>query len=374
MTLGAPLGEGVLHYAQPFYPYYLPQLQLLSGEDLYGVITLQAASLGLAAVLVYYLARTVFGRPTGLVALALMLGVLIPFELAWVARLLLSEALYFWLMPAAVLALLWLLARPGPARAIMAGLLLGLACVTRGPTLLYLPPAALLLWRGLRRAGLDARRALTLLALLGCGAGLIVGLVPLRNAIVAGKPALTASSGGVNLEKFHRPSSSVGLRNIDEDPFQRLIEVDRPTREVIEYVRQDPLGYLAACLPLAAYTLGVGSALNDLLDERPVQLHPGLLLLNGLYLLAIGLDPRARGLRAGFLHAFVGVHFLTMVVFAPYDYENRLALPLYLFVTPIAAAAPGRLWELVRAARGRSRPAGEPALEASGSGLDLAQT
>ena len=52
-----------------------------------------------------------------------------------------------------------------------------------------------------------------------------------------------------------------------------------PTRETLEYLRQDPLGYFGSYLPLAAYTLGVGSALNDLLDERPVQLQPELLAL-----------------------------------------------------------------------------------------------
>jgi hypothetical protein len=31
-------------------------------------------------------------------------------------------------------------------------------------------------------------------------------------------------------------------------------------------------------------------------------------------------------------------HFLNMVIFAPYDYENRLAMPMYVAMVPISAA------------------------------------
>ena len=385
MTLGKPLGQGALYYAQPLYPYYLALLHTIAGEDLFGVTALQVLGLGVAAVLVYYLARSLFGRPTGIVALALVVGVLIPFELAWVARLLISEALYYWVMPAAVLAVLALVtARPGPLAAarspserradlnpgvrrsgtfgewnvpsrrlaIAAGLLLGLACLTRGPTLLYLPPGGLLLWADLRRRGLSRPQAARTLTLVGLSAALLIGLVPLRNTIVAGKPALTASSGGVNLEKFHRPPEHVRLGGVDEDPLYNALGLDRPTREVLEYVRQDPLSYFASYLPLAAYTLGIGSAMNDLLDEQPVQLQPELLVLNALYLLALLIVRRTRTLEASLLHAFIAVHFLTMVVFAPYDYENRLVTPMYLFVAVFAAAALAGCWELcVRSGR-----------------------
>lgn len=347
MTQGEPLGHGAPYYAQPFYPYFLALLHLLTGEDLFGVVTLQIFGLGVVALLVYTLARQTLGLPSALAALALTVGLLIPFELAWVVHYLLSEALYFWLMPAAILALLAATRRPRPTWVVLAGLLLGLACVTRSPTLLYLPPAGLLAWRLLRRRGLTRAGAGYALALGGLCAAALIGLVPLRNVIVTGRPTLVAASGGVNLEKFHRPSDRVQLGRIDEDPLQQWLDVDRPTREVIEYLRQDPVGYFASYLPLAAYTLGIGSAMNDLLPEQPVQLHPVLLLLDALYLLALLLVPRARTAEAGLLHAFIGVHFLTMVIFTPYDYENRLVLPMYVVVTVFAGAALARLLAVV---------------------------
>lgn len=375
MTLGKPLGQGALYYAQPLYPYYLALLHTLSGEDLYGPVALQMLGLGAAAVLVYELARRLFGRPTGLVALALMLGVLIPFELAWVARLLISEALYYWVMPAAVLALLSLgqrlpARRAGRGRlAGLAGVLLGVACLTRGPTLLYLPPAGVLLWLQLRQRGVPRPEVARTLAVVGACAGLLIALVPIRNQLVAGRPALTASSGGVNLEKLHRPSDQVRLVGVDENPVYDKLGLDRPTREVLEYARQDPGGYLASYLPLAAYTLGIGSALNGIVDERPVQLHPELLVLTGLYAAAVALDRRARGLAAGLLHAFIAVHFVTMLVFAPYDYENRLVTPMFLFVAVFAAAGLTVCWRLV--VDGWARLTGrEAVLRAERSGHD----
>jgi hypothetical protein len=341
MTLGEPLGQGAVYYHHQFYPYYLALLHAMTGEDLYGVTTLQVVGLGLAAVLVYELARRLFGRPSGLMALALMLGVLIPFELAWVARMLLSESLYFWLMPASILALLALVQgrRASWQLAALAGVLLALTCLTRNPTFAYLPFVGLILWHALRRPGLSRREAARTLAIVGLSAGLVIGLVPLRNVIVAGRPAILASNGGAALQIFHRLSPAVRLQGIDDDPLYQWLKVDRQTREVIEFVRQDPRGYFSTWLPLAGYTLGIGSALNHLLDEPPIQLRPGLLILNGLYLLALVVVPRARGLESGLLHAFIGVHFVCMMIFMPYAYENRPALPMYLFVTVFAAAA-----------------------------------
>ena len=118
--------------------------------------------------------------------------------------------------------------------------------------------------------------------------------------------------------------------------------------------RQDPLDYFRSYLPLAAYTLGLGSAINGLVEEQPVQLHPDLLILNVMYLLAIFLVPGARTLDSGLLHSFIAVHFVTMVVYAPYDYENRLVMPMYLFEAVFAAAVLAHIGRLVTARLRRS--------------------
>ncbi len=78
-----------------------------------------------------------------------------------------------------------------------------------------------------------------------------------------------------------------------------------------------------------------------------------------VYLLALLLVPGARTIGAGLLHAFIAVHFLTMVVFAPYDYDNRLVLPMYLPISVFAGAALATMAGLVRARLAEhQRPAG----------------
>jgi hypothetical protein len=324
MTLGKPLGEGRTFYAQPFYPYALAVMHALTGEDQFGVLALQVFGSGVAGVLLFYLARRLFG----VAAAWATFGLFIPlwaWHLEWVANRLISEAIYFVILPALLLLLLRCLDERRPADFVLAGLLLGLAIVTRGPTLIYVPFVGAILWLGLRRTGLTRGTVSRQLAVLLVTAGLIVGLVPLRNAIVAGEPALLASSGGVNLQKLHRPTNGVRLSLAHDRWFASYIQ-DAPTRETVEFVLQDPLGYLHACLLLAAYSVGYGAAV----EESSVTVWPELIVLNLLYLGAILFLAAARALRAGLLHAFILIHFATMIIFVPYDYDNRLVLPMYL--------------------------------------------
>jgi hypothetical protein len=348
MTLGKPLGEGRTFYAQPFYPYALAAMHALTGEDQFGVLVLQVAGSGVAGVLVYFLARRLFGTAAALVTFGLVVP-LWAWHLEWVAYRLISEAIYFVILPAVLLLLVRSLDERRRADFALAGLLLGLAIVTRGPTLLYVPFVGAIIWWGLRRAGLDRAAIVGHLTLLLVCAGLLVGLVPLRNEIVAGQPALLASSGGVNLQKLHRPTNGVRLSLAQDRWFAPYIQ-DAPTRETVEFVLQDPLGYAQACVLLAAYSLGYGAAV----EESQVTVWPELIIFNVLYLAAILWLANARSLRASLLHAFILIHFATMVFFVPYDYDNRLVLPMYLpivvFGGYVLAEAGQRAVERVRRA------------------------
>jgi hypothetical protein len=324
MTLGKPLGEGRTFYAQPLYPYALAAMHALTGEDQFGVLALQVFGSGVAGVLVYFLARRLFGTLAALAAFGLFVP-LWAWHLEWVAYRLISEAVYFVILPALLLVLVRCLDERRTPDFVLAGLLLGLAIVTRGPTLLYVPFAGAILWVGLRRAGLTRAAVVRQIAVLLVAMAVIVGLVPIRNQLVAGQPAVLASSGGVNLQKLHRPSNGVRLSLAQERWFAPYIQ-DAPTRETVEFLLQDPVGYIQASMLLAAYTLGYGAAV----EESQVTVWPELIALNVLYLGAILFLAGARSLRAGLLHAFVLIHFATMVIFVPYDYDNRLVLPMYL--------------------------------------------
>jgi hypothetical protein len=310
------------------------------------VLALQVFGSGVAGVLLYYLARRLFGTAAALTTFTLYLPIW-SWHLEWVANRLISEAIYFVILPALLLVLVRSLDERRRGDFALAGLLLGLAIVTRGPTLLYVPFVGAILWWGLRRAGLKKQIVLARLALLFAAMALVVGLVPLRNELVAGQPALLASSGGVNLQKLHRPTNGVRLSLAQDRWFAPYVQ-DAPTRETIEFALQDPLGYLQATLLLAEYTLGYGAAV----EESQITAWPELIALNLLYLCAIVFLWRARSLRADLLHAFVLIHFATMIVFVPYDYDNRLVLPMYLPILVFAGYAVSetlaRLFERVR--------------------------
>src|SRR5262249_5667075 len=124
MTLGEPLGKGKPFFFQPFYPYYLAALHGLTGEGLWGPIVVHIVGDGVAAVLVYFLAKRLFGVRAAIGALVLFL-VLGLSQLDWIARKLLSENLYFIVLPAAVLLAIRAIDERRLWVVVWAGLLLG---------------------------------------------------------------------------------------------------------------------------------------------------------------------------------------------------------------------------------------------------------
>ena len=349
MTLGEPLGKGKPFFFQPFYPYYLAGLHWLTGEGLWGPIVLQLFGVGVAGVLVYYLGKRLFGVPSAFAALALFL-VLGLSQLDWIARKLLSENLYFVVLPAAVLMVVKAIDERRLRDVTWAGLLLGVASITRAPTLLFVPGAALILAVAWRRAGLPLRQAALAFVLLGLVTGLVAALVPIRNYVVSGRPALVATNGGATLLLAHQPTDKVPLRGIDRDPLYNALKLDRATREVVEFARQDPVGYLWTLVPLGLYSIGVSGAV----DGMP-PLAPDVLAITALYLLAVALLPSARTLRTLPLHLFVLIHLAIMMTFLPYVYGYRQVLPMQLlmliFDGALLARMAGRLGERRRAER-----------------------
>jgi hypothetical protein len=196
-------------------------------------------------------------------------------------------------------------------------------------------------------------------AALACAA--IVALVPLRNYVVSGRPALLATNGMATMELLHPLTPKVNLDRVERNPIYRALKLDFSVIQMIEFVRQDPQGYLATLVPPALYTLGL-----------PDMLEPGsparweLLSLVGLYAAYfVGATrttngprpppeiprerPRHRSLSRSLalslsrkptllLHSFTALHFLTMVTFLPNSYGYRQVLPMYLFVAVFAAA------------------------------------
>jgi hypothetical protein len=326
MTLGKALGKGRPFYFQPFYPYALAAAHFLTGEDLYGVVVLQLFGLGVTAVLGYSLAKRLFGRPSGVLTLALIAAVLGPLHLEWVARHLLSENIYFWMLPATALLFLSLAERPTRALAVLTGAFLGFCCVTRAPTLLWVPPALAVTYRRSK-----SELPYVGLAALACSA--VVSLVPLRNFAVSGQPSLVATNGMATMQLAHPLTPLVELRGAERNPIYHALRLDPDVIHFLEFIRQDPKGYAATLVPLGLYALGIPGTLED---ATPVRWE--LVSLVALYLLSLFL-PAARRPAAWLLHSFIWLHFLVMMVFLPNVYGYRQVLPMYLFMAVFAGYA-----------------------------------
>jgi 4-amino-4-deoxy-L-arabinose transferase-like glycosyltransferase len=330
MTLGKPLGQGRPFFFQPFYPYYLAGLHWLTGEDLWGPTVLQLLGLGVCGVLLYWLAKRLFGARAAWAGLGLFV-VLRASQLDWVARELLSENLYFLVLPAAVLLLVRFADESRRRDLVLAGLFLGVASITRAPTLLYVPPAALIVALLLRRQGASWRSAGgAALAIVGLTAA-VAALVPLRNYVVSGRPAPVATNGGATLLLAHTPTENVHLARVDRDPVYNALSLDRPTREVLEFARQDPVGYAATLIPLALYSVGFAGAV-----EGSIAVAPEIVALTVLYAAALVILPASRSLRASLLHVFIAIHLVVMMTFVPYVYGYRQVLPMQLLMLVFA--------------------------------------
>lgn len=358
MTLGEPLGKGKPFFFQPFYPYYLAGLHWLTGEGLWGPIVMQLVGLGVAAVLVYLLGKRLFSAPAGAAALLLFL-VLGLSQLDWIARKLLSENLYFVVLPAALL----LLARAIDERRLpdvaWAGLLFGVAAITRAPTLLFMPGAALIMALAWRRSGDSWRRIAAGFVVLTVCTTVVTALVPIRNYIVSGKPSLVASNGGATLLLAHQPTERVSLRGVDRDPLYNWLKLDRATREVVEFARQDPVGYFWTLVPLGLYSVGV----SGVVEGNP-PLAPDVLAITVLYVIAVVWLASARTLRMWPLHLFIIIHLGIMMTFLPYVYGYRQVLPMQVLMLVFAGALLAHIAGLFGV--GRRRPAetpGQPLME-----------
>ena len=126
----------------------------------------------------------------------------------------------------------------------------------------------------------------------------------------------------------HQPSERVRLSGVDRDPLYNALKLDRATREVVEFARQDPLGYVGTLVPLGLYSVGVSGAV-----EGNPAVAPDVLLDHGaLRRCAVVVLPAARTLRTLPLHLFVVIHLAIMMTFLPYVYGYRQVLPMQLLM------------------------------------------
>ena len=142
MLLGAPPGEAFPFYFQPFYPYFLAAGHLLFGEDYFGAFFFQRLGLWLSLIVMTSITRRLFGDLAALGA-ALSGGLFIVLKLLHWSSVQLSEVLFIPVICFCLQQLIALARGSGSGMAIAAGMLGGVATLTRsslGVAWLFLLP------------------------------------------------------------------------------------------------------------------------------------------------------------------------------------------------------------------------------------------
>lgn len=185
------LGDAV-YYLDPLYPFFLAAIYSFVEPDSRGVLLVQALLDALTVVLVLLVARRVFGDRSALAAGLLAATYKLFF---YFVGLLQKEALMLFLLMSALLLILRAAERYRPVAWLPGGLLIGLAALTRGNSLLFAP--ALLVWIAIEGRGPLARRAVAGLCFT-LGVAAIIAPVTLRNHFVGGDLVLLNSQAGQN--------------------------------------------------------------------------------------------------------------------------------------------------------------------------------
>jgi 4-amino-4-deoxy-L-arabinose transferase-like glycosyltransferase len=355
-------------FRAPGYPFFLAGVYGASGlADRFAAARLVQALLGaclapLTALLALHLglARRAALLAGGIVALYPIL-LFYPVALA-------SENLFIFLLLAGTILLLKAIESRRTATALAAGLLLGLATLTRSALAAFLPLGALAI--GARSGGAPPeqrgafRRRAIVFSLAAC---LVIAPWVVRNSLVAGRPTFIENSLGYNLFVSYHPEGNGGfafaiagipLRILDDDARDRWA-----TAQAAGFIRADP----ARAASLVVRRLGYFWGLEDreLLYfysagffgtvPQPWLGLAYLLLVLPLALTALAapfglaLTPRHRWVMLGLFATGMLPYLLILA-------EPRFHLPLVPLLAPYAAAAwtqPGLAGRIRQGLRGR---------------------
>ncbi len=346
-------------FRAPLYPAFVALIYLIHGmnADRFFAVRLAQTVLGAAlAPLTYYTAlRMLRGEPdkaprlAAWVVAAYPMLLIFPFALA-------TENLFFLLVLASVFSLLWLLQcrpRPHVPEALLAGVLLGLAALTRSVILPFVGLAVLWVWFSI------GQRRLAVVVLLAFVATVAPWMI--RNSVLAGKPTGIETSMGYNLYVGYYPEStgtfmfgpSLDLMSIMDDARRDQVG----TQQAIGFIEQDParfpylalrrLGYFFN-LELRAFTYFY---VNDFLGYIPTLPMAVALLVLALPFVIVGLSaalgwallPR-RPETTLLLLLFVGYLLPHVFILS----EERFHLTLIPFFAMLAALFWTRGWAAVR--------------------------
>lgn len=339
MAAGAPLGHGAPFYYQPLYPYFVAACHLVFGDDLFGVYFVQRLLLAATVLALWRTTAVLFDERVG--AAGLVTATVIVYEkLGRWAGVLLSEVLFIALVCMWTYLLVRLALRHRgsgraaevrPAQAVAAGVLGGLATLTRSTLVLGWLVALPALTFALKRA-----RWMTL-TLIVTTMVTVTSLATLRNWVVARAFVPIASSGSVNLYLGNSPPMRLKTAPKDKVVYERL-GFDVFTQMVADYIRQQPRAFLAGLAQKATYTLGWFDTMLPGFGRSNFYVITWATALVGV-LLAGRAMPSGSGWAVAIPMTLALAHFATVVIIFPHVYGDRLILPFYALLAPYVGVA-----------------------------------
>lgn len=181
-------------FRAPFYAYFLALIYKIFGHSYIIPRLVQHLIGSFSCVLIYYLARRLFGRKVAVVAglIAATYGIFLYFE----GELLLDSLLVFFDL-LLILLLLWAREVPKLSRWFVCGLVLGVSAITR-PNILFFIPFVWLWMYWVFKNTKSFKKIASYGGLLLVGSILVICPVALRNLLAGGDSVLIASQGGIN--------------------------------------------------------------------------------------------------------------------------------------------------------------------------------
>ena len=244
---GNVLGDDVFFRA-PGYPYWLGFLYTVFGQSYIIPRLIQHVLGSISVILLYDLARNIFGRNVAIVSSSLMATYS---ALIYMEDKFLLEAILPILLIVLFLSFHHAAERPAFSRWFAVGILFGLCCITRPVllpcVLLLLIPEGLL---KLKSEGWTKGRS----KLLGVALGVVFVILPisLRNYIVGGDFVLIASQGGLNFFIGNNSSADGFSSSLPGGPGLRWEYRD------VEYLAERGLGHKARPSEVSSYFYGEG--------------------------------------------------------------------------------------------------------------------
>lgn len=331
MTGGLPVGQAEPFYYQPLYPYVLALTHVVFGEDTFGIVFLQRLGMWVAALAAWRIAARLFGSREAVATLA----VAVVFALAALApwtTVLLGEAVFVPLVMASAWTLVVVSQGAGAGGGVAAGVVAGLATLSRST---LLPAWAFVV---LLAAVARQRRALSLAPLvpLVAALALVVGTATLRNWIVSGQIVPIATSFPVNFELGNPPPPDLAAHDVFSHPWLAALPVDPRTARVIDGAWHAPGAFVAGLGRKAIYVFGAFEPHMPGRGWSPWLMASSLLGLTGLLLAW----RRGRGAPERWLPAALALsHFAAVTLIFPHAHGDRMILPFHALLLPYAGLA-----------------------------------